>query len=303
MPRNKLFGEWFKPQKWKWYVVDLTNLHKPVLIRKHLENKSQAVSFKERYYNTKEYDIVNWKQVKKFDLDHGPKSRKHKIHTTKWLYPEGCVTRHQKQLYRFIERRKMTKDKRLPKVTLNAIYDILEEKPVKFIKRLKAYRDNHWVYTEPVEGLRDLKKKYKWPEDLVYLSNIIRALTDYYNVGLYSKAEVAIFIYERWKSRVKAHCDVLEANPTDISKILAEFKARGFITKTSIYNNKTSFVEVSYLIPERLVYPELCWHSGNEIEKYEHYTYDLQALVGIPGYTTANTKKPEGVTKKRKKRR
>ena len=200
MPRDKLLGDRFKVQKWKWYLVDLRNFHKPVLVRKHLDTKIQAIQFRDKYYD-KNFDVINYKVAFKYDLrDFINKKRRHGHHTAKFNYPKDCKTQLQRQIFRNNERRKMKQIKRLPKVTETAVWEILDDKPVLFMKRLSHYKDNHWAFSEPVEGLKVFKKKYEFPNPIHYLCNIVRVLNEYYNVGLYDMATVAILIYKKWSS-------------------------------------------------------------------------------------------------------
>jgi len=288
MPRDKLFGEWFKVKKWKWYLVDLRNFHKPVLVRKHLDNKQQAEEFKERYYN-KYYDVINWKEAMKYGLrDFINKKKRHKHHTAKYNYPSKYKTQHQRQIYRNTERKKMKQLKRLPKVTETAVWEILNDQPVLFITRLKYYRDNHWAFSEPVEGLHEFEKHYDWPRDIRHICNIVRVLKEYYDLGLYDTAQVAMFIYEKWKHRIKKHCDVLRANPIDEDKVIKEFKARGFLEKSEIgFNEGDNYIE-SIRIKPTLAHPEVCWFAGRDSKLYDHNVFDFQTGMGIPGFTKAH---------------
>lgn len=290
MPRDKLLGERFKIKKWKWYVVDFTNLHDPVLIRKHCETKKQARSIIDRYYDKNNYSVVSWKEAELMDLRDYPhfSRRHHKQHIAKYEYPPDRVSQIERQLYRNNERKKMKQKKRLPKVTETAVWEIIEDKPVLFIKRLKAYRDNHWVYSEPVEGLSEFKKHYEWPKDFRHLCNIVRTLNDYYDIGPYDMAQVAMFIYKKWNGRIKSHCDNVSGNPSDKEKVIQEYIARGFIklTETEFDDSKDSWVESIGIFPP-LVYPELAWHTTYDQKLYKHYIYDLYKWVGIPGWSRA----------------
>lgn len=289
MPRNKLLYERFKVKKWKWYIVDLRDYHNPVLIRKHLDNRAQAIRFKEKYYD-KNFDVINWKKALRYGLrDFINLKRQHRWHTAKYSYPPGCNTKHKRRMFRKVERKKMRQLKRLPKVTETAVWEILDDKPTLFVKRLKYYRDNHWAYSEPVEGLIYFKKKYLWPKDIRHLCNIVRVLKEYYDLGAYDTAQVAIFIYEKWRRKIIKYCEDVRAIPRDHDKIIAEFKARGFIEKSqSTFKRSDAFVESIYIKPT-LVHPTQCWFLGKDMSLYKHRVYDLQGWVGIPGFTRAHT--------------
>lgn len=292
MPRDKLLGERFKVQKWKWYLVDLRDFHNPVLVRKHLDSKIQAIQFRDRYYD-KYFDIVNWKVAYKYGLrDFINKQRRHKHHTAKYPYPENCITQKQRQNFRNNYRKKQKQKIRMPRLTETAMWEILDDKPMVFIRRLKQFRQNHWVYSQPVEGLKAFEKKYEWPREMRYLCNIVRTLNKYYNIGSYDMVEVAIMIYEKWKKKIKKYNDTLEANPENIEKVRKEFLARGFVELSTLNfdSDNDSFVE-SINIQPLLAHPEECYFNYSDIKVYDHYVYDFQAKIGIPGFTRAHIPK------------
>lgn len=287
MPRDKFLGDRFKVKKWKWYVVDMRDYHKPVLVRKQLDSKQQAIEFRDKYYN-KDFDVVDWKTAMKYGLrDFINKNRRHKHHTAKYNYPEGCKTQYQRQLFRNVQRQKMRQLKRLPKVTETAVWEILDDKPTLLITRLKHYRDNHWAFSEPVEGLNTFKKEYEWPRDIRHLCNIVRVLKEYYDPGLYDVAQVAILIYEKWKHRIRKHYDDIRAIPKDEEKVIAEFKARGFMIKSAMeFGEEECYIESIYINPQ-LAHPQICWHKADDSKLYDHYIYDFHAGMSIPGFTRA----------------
>lgn len=285
MPRDKLLGERFKVQKWKWYLVDLRDFHKPVLVRKHLDNKMQAIQFRDKYYD-KNFDVINYKVALKYGLrDFINIKKKHGQHTAKFNYPANAISQLDRQIFRNKERKKMKQKKRLPKVTETAVWEILDDQPVLFIKRLSHYRDNHWAYSKPVEGLKVFKKKYEWPKDIRHICNIVRVLNEYYNIGLYDMATVAIFIYTKWKTRIHKHCNTVSAIPKDEEKVVKELMARGFQIKSEMdFFDGESYVETIHINPQ-LAHPEICWHTAKEKDLYDWNIYDFQAWMGIPGYT------------------
>lgn len=289
MPRDKLLWVRFKIQKFKWYLVDVRDYHKPVLVRKHLDSKEQAEIFRDRYYD-KNYIIIYWKEARDYDLrDFVNKHRTHGHHTAKYVYPDDCVTQHARQLFRNNERKKMKQNIRLPKVSETAVWEILDDKPVLFVKRVSHYADNHWVYSDPVEGLKVFEGEYEKIDDLRYLCNIVRTLRKYYDLGLYDVAKVALLIYKKWGKRIKRHCDVYpKYMPRDHEKIIKEFKARGFVEKSTLNfdEDEDSFIETIHIKPT-MAHPELCWHAFSDRGLYDHYVYDFQAMIGIAGFTSA----------------
>ena len=271
-------------------MVDHTNLHDPVLIRKHCETKKQARSIIDRYYNRSSYSVVSWKQAQEMDLRDYPhrSKRHHRQHLAKYEYPPDCISHWERQLYRNNERNKMKANKRLPKVTETAVWEIMDVKPILFVKRVSHYRDNHWAFSEPNEGLEIFKKQYEWPRDIRHLCNIVRVLREYYDIGFYSITEVAVFIYKKWGARIRKHCGGMKAIPRDYGKVAEEFRARGFVDKSTLNldENTESWVESIHITPT-LVHPEICWHSVNDRSLYDRNIYDFQSGMGIPGYTRA----------------
>ena len=291
MPRNKLLGERFKVQKFKLYLVDLRDYHNPVLVRKHLDNKIQAIKFRNKYYE-KHFDIVTWKEARKYGLrDYINQQRRHKNHTAKYEYPSECITQHERQIFRNTQRDKMKKKKRRPQVTETAVWDILNDKPSLFVNRVKHYADNHWVYSKPTEGLHDFERYYSWPKDLRHLSNIIRVLDEYkYEVGLYEKFKVALVIYNKWGPRIRKYCDKFpRSNPVDEELVRQEFLARGFVEKDTLDLDidEDSYIYSIHLKPI-LVHPEMCWHAYTDQPLYDYYIYDFHENMCIPGWTRTN---------------
>jgi len=287
MPRDKLLGDRFKVQKWKWYLVDMRDFHNPVLVRKHLDNKLQATQFRDKYYD-KNFEIINYKTALKYGLrDYINKLRRHGHHTSKYNYPSECISQLDRQLFRNNERQKARQKMRAPKLTETVVWEIMDDQPVLFVKRVSHYADNHWVYSEPVEGLKEFMTRYTKLDDLRHLSNIVRVLREYYDIGLYDLVQVVFLIYNKWGARIRRHCNVHpKSMPRDHEKIVKEFKARGFVEKDtlSLDEDEDSWVE-SIIIKPKLVHPELCWHAAKDKPLYDHYIYDWQNHIGIPGYT------------------
>ena len=299
MPRDKLLGDRFKIQKYKWYLVDLRDYHNPVLVRKHLDSKQQAEQFRDKYYENG-FDVIYWKEAREYNLrDYINKKRSHKHHTSKYQYPRDCITPQQRHIFRNVQRKKAKQKMRRPKVTETAIWEILDDQPVLFVKRVKHYADNHWVYTEPIEGLKEFQKIYEWPNELRHLCNIVRTLNEYYDVGLYEMHKVALFIYKKWGVRIRRHCDKYpQSNPRDKNKIRAELLARGFQFKHEMeFFDEDNYIETIITLGKPLMaHPELCWHLASEKGLYDYYIYDFHASMGIPGWCRAHV---AGIEKRR----
>ena len=288
MTEKDLLREWFKVKKWKWYLVDLRDFHHPVIVRKHLDSKLQAIWYRDKYYD-KYFDVVDWKTAWKYGLrDYINKKRRHKWKTAKYNYPEGCNTTKLKKNFRENERKKMRQKKRRPKITETAVWEILDDRPSLFIKRLKHYRDNHWAYSQPVEGLILFKKRFEWPKDIKHLCNIVRVLQEYYDYGRYNVAELAIFIYKKWGKKIRKYGEGTRSIPQDHEKISKEFRRRGFVEWDEVnFDEEDSYIKTIHIEPT-LFHPEVCWHRYDEIKLYDHRVFDFQAGMGIPGYTEAH---------------
>lgn len=290
MPRDKIFGERFHIKKFKWYLVDLRDYHKPVLVRKHLDSKAQAIWFRDKYYD-KNYDVIYWKKAEGYDLrDYINKHRRHGHHTAKYDYPPDCKTQHQRQVFRNNIRKKNRQRMRAPKVTETILWEIIDDKPVLFVKRVSHYADNHWVYSQPVEGLKEFEKYFSWPKDLRHLCNIVRTLNDYYEVGLYPMAQVALGLYKKWGPRIRRHCDRHPAAMShDEEQVVKELEARGFQYLDDMeFFDEDSYVATRDGFQPAMAHPELCWHTYEDKKLYDHYVYDFQAHIGIPGYCKAH---------------
>ena len=64
---------------------------------------------------------------------------------------------------------------------------------------------------------------------------------------------------------------------------------------TALDEDEDSWVESIHLKPI-LVHPELCWHAARDKPLYDHYIYDWQNHIGIPGFTKAAV---QGLEKRR----
>lgn len=299
---DKMLADPFEIKKWKYYIVDLTNLNHPIIVRKHLDNLEQANLYKERYYPGNKFDILYWKDAIKHNIStHPARSHSHKLNTAKYIYPPDCVTQYQKQLFRNVQRNKMKQKKRIPKLTETMLWDILDERPVQFVRRMKKYSNNHWVYSQFVPELKELKKFYSWPNDLRHLANIIRTLQEYeYDIGVHRYYQVALLIYKKWGGRIRRKYDKFPySKPLDIKKVEAELRARGFVDhwEVDFDEDEDSYIySVNLKKGTRLIHPELCSHYHAERDLYDHDVYQFQKKMGIPGYTGAN---PAGFRKRK----
>lgn len=279
----------FKIKKWKWYIVDFRNWHRPEIIQKHFDTKEQAWDFKETYLG-RGFEIVDWRKAFKKGL-YKFKSQKNSrglARNPKFKYPPNCKTQYQRQLFRNNERRRMRTDRERPKVNKRIAKEIIDNKPMLFMKRLSKYRNNHWAYSQPVKGFNRWKRRFG--HDMVAVeifSNIVRCLEKHYDLGPYLVWEVAEILYEIYPMWIEKW---LKSDPIygpRLQYVEAEFIARGFKSIFEVNPDPKGSYVMSINLGRIYVYPERCWHHNLEKGKYKHYIYDLQAMIGIPGYTKA----------------
>ena len=288
----KILIEHFKPNKWKWYIVDLRNWHKPVLVRKHLDNRKQAKRFREIYFD-KNYTIISGRKAIEMNIrDHVVLGKRHPqiLRASKYEYPRYIKSSYQKKIYRTkLGNRRRSIKRNWPVVTKNVAWDIIEDKPMRFIKRLTLYKRNHYPFSMPVEGVRQWKKKYQEIETIRHLANIVRVLKKYYDYGDYHVEEVAEVIWEIWDKRIIKWCTGHGTEPNSLKQIEAEFIARGFIPfdKDDFDEDTDNFI-ASINLGVTLVYPQRAWHSINDMKRYKINIFELQKQKGIPGFTRAS---------------
>ena len=286
-PKEHRWKSDFYVNKWKWYIVDLTNWHKPVLVRKHLDTKKQAINYKEKCFDKHHIIIYGAKA-----LLHGlkdkpnlkPKNRHSQVNISKYNFPPHVITPMQKISYRVSQRRK-----RKRKLTMDHedLMIIMEDQPILFQKRLKRYRDYHFAFTDPVPELKLYQKNYEFHEDIKHLSNISRCLRKYYarDIGDFPVGTVALKIFEEWRDRIKRHGEGHVAIYLSTSRVIAELYARGWKDAEVVdFDPKEDSYLETINLPVQLVYPEHCWHGINDRDYYEHYIYDFHAEMGIPNY-------------------
>lgn len=277
---------------WKWYIVDLSDWYKPLIVRKHFNTKKQARGFKKKNFN-RHFEIVSGREVKTYKVFQWTKPRKcgyKEANYPKYDYPEDCKTKYQKKLFRNSQRRKMRTDKNKDKPKLKEIHiwDLLDNKPMLFLTRLKKQRNNHYICSQGNRQLREFIGK-KYPNEIIPLHIIVKTLI-YYNYGraMWKYKDVAKLIYLMWQERI----DKRLKNPSipNNQELFKEFLARGFIplSETDFDPEEDNYIATNIHIKPELVYPVRCYHTASEKGIYDHYIYDLLPLVGIPGYTRAH---------------
>jgi len=287
----KILQELFKPDKWHWYVVDFRNWYNPTLIRKHFDSEQQAKDWITRNCKVNKFEALYGVDVLKMKLSDPPKNAR-RIERMglkpKFNYPLNCTTQYQKQIYRNKIRRKMKRKESLP-VTKQVIKEIIEDMPMLFMKRLKQWRNYHWAYSDPLKETKYWMGVFEDMQMVVKLTNIARCLNKYYDVGPYATYQVAEKLYSMYQLWVEKWLKPDVAYGPRLSRVEAEFIARGFkpIFEVNPDLEENSFVKSIHL-SQIYVHPIMCWHSYEEKEEYEYYIYDFQAMVGIPGYTAAH---------------
>lgn len=285
------FSGRFKPNKWKWYLIDLTNWHRPIIVKKHLDSYRQARDYRDRVFN-KNFTVASGREALKLDIKNFINyTRCHSLIrvTSKYIYPPWVKTRNQKKVYRTQLGNRRRSGRKRVMASKTAVWDIIDNKPMKFIKRLTLYNNNHYPYSQPVAGVWGWKKRYFEIGEIRLLCNIVRVLQKYYDLGDYQVEEVAEIAYGIWGAKIRKWCTGFNTNPTDLKQIEKEYIARGFIplSETEFDEKTDNFVETLYIQPP-LVYPKLAWHKHSEKGIYKHNIYDLQKAKGIPGFCRAS---------------
>lgn len=278
----------FKIEYVKWYLVDMTNWHHPVIVRKHLFTKKEAKAFRDKHYP--DFEIIYGKKAIELNIKdwHNAKPKHRHRNVSKYDWPEHAKTQYQRKIHRGIKRKAMKR--KAPKLTLDIIKDILREKPLHFIViQMRKYQKNHWAFSDKVGGFKKILEKYesKSYQDMVYISNIVRLLESGYDCGLYKRIDVAFKIFDLYGDLLKRIHTGVKIIPTNEKKVREEFLARGFIESDGMMINKNHISTIH--IKKRMVYPGGCWHSvKDKLYPEGEYIYDLHERIGIPGFTKAD---------------
>lgn len=285
MPRPNQFRLlWYK-----WYIVDLRNWYKPAIVRKHLDSRQQAKRFLKTYFN-RDYDIIRGREAINMGIkpkvNMGKRNRHNQSLNPKYEYPPHIKTKLQKKIYRGNRRREMKANKNKPKLTVKVLKDILDNNISLFFKRLKRWDTYYQAYSKPVTGFYVFKKEYIYPAIVVRLSAIRLCLDKYYDTGNHDPVDVAMFIYDGWPERVMKRLKGGSTFDKVPSEVKQEFIARGFIKGKA---PKYDMVETMGL-KATFHWPDMGWHNGRDIKDRDKNIYELQALVGICGYTKSLTK-------------
>lgn len=292
----------------RWYLVNISDIHKPLLINKGFLTKKMALEYKDRYFKGEFYEPIIGEEAVRLNVKIGitPMSRKYDYGNGAWYSQmEKLVirVRKRKKLYKMLR-----KDNPL---TEKIVRGILENKPLLFIHRYKAFKENFEGFSKPIKSFKSAMEtltgkgeiEMLYPNNFNYISNIIRTLDEYkYDMSFYDKTEVALFIYKKWRRLILKYSfkEILLYGDERLDKVIIkgiidEFKARGFIPKEDVVISDTdSYIETINL-PEKLVYPRPFWHSAKDTDK-NLYIYEAHRLYGLPGYCKAC---PAGLEKRK----
>ena len=122
----------------------------------------------------------------------------------------------------------------------------------------------------------------------VLLSNIVRCLNAHYDVGPYHVDEVAEWVYKVFRQKIDKHMISDPMYYPDLQNVEAEFIARGFKPISEVDPDEDNNYVASIKLKQEYVWPEMGWHGVHDKDLYDDYIYDLQALVGIPGFTRSH---------------
>lgn len=284
----------------RWYLVDIRDIRKPFLVKKHFLTKEFAIDYRERYYRNKFFEPIIGKEAKDLNWAEGitPMTRKYNYGKGAWYSQREKLVirvRKRKKLYRMLR-----KDNPL---TEKVVSDILQGKPMLFLHRYKQLRNDFWAFSQPI-------KSYQWtrgflvesgeiemlyPNNFNYISKIIKTLDKYeYDMGFYEKSAVALRIYKRYRRLIIKYTNGSIIDP-DIDRITYEFKARGFIPIENVKLAESDNYLKTVNCPEVLILPRTFWHNVNDKNR-NLYLYDAHRLYGLPGYCQAC---PAGLEKRK----
>ena len=280
----------FKVMWWRWYLVDVTNWHRPVIIRKHFDNKEQASDYRKRYFNNEEYDLIIGHEAMELQLRDWVSIRHKNHHPTrdapKYVYPDWCKTQRQRQTFRLRTQKKKLFMKNLPDITPKDIFYILRKKPIQFVLNTKRFKNWHYAYSEPTKNLLHYIEIYKWPEIVSVLALIEKTLKHFnYDIGPWPIKHIVVRIYDKYGDMIRKFRTGISL---DHEKAVLEFKARGFVPRG--YIKPTGFREDCY-IGSNTQADNLYWPQPGNImapdseDDKRILIYTLQGLVGVPGFT------------------
>lgn len=278
----------FKPIWWKWYLVDVRNWHKPVIVKKHFDNAPQCEDYKDRWLGN-EFEAIIGKRVIDLKLKWGINRKRNHRHRTqsasKYRFPKHVKTQEEKQLFRLRQQRKTKRMKRLPELTYKDLNYILNKRPIGFLIRTKAFRSFEFAYSEGRPSLKHYIKKYKWPSIVNLCTVIEKTLEEYnYDTGPWPIHLVVIKVYELYGEKVDKFHYFNKHQPSFPRRAKEEFIARGFARKVP----GASYVGSMEHLNWHLNWPEAGRFGGPEgPDDKSIHIYELQSLTGISRFTTA----------------
>ena len=284
----------FVPKWWCWYLVNMANWSKPHVVKRHFQTRQMAKDYHDRYLGnmplevSRGYDIIG-KDVIVYKSSPNGTTNPHYPIKSKYHFPKWAVDQPSKERARLRMRKKFKKDKRLPELTNKDIFAFLKNRPTKFAKLCSAYKRWHYPFSENKFNLSIYKKSYPWPIQLRTLSIIEKVIVKHnYDCGLWPVTTMVEKVYDRYGDLINKF---ISENPTNLSLIDKEFKARGFV-KTRDFKHNPDLDNYVCSTDGKWIYPKLCWMDKRDQDRVGGYqVYNLQALVGINGYTKAWVKK------------
>ena len=285
----------FKIRWWKWYLVNLTDWHKPVLVKIEFNSEKQAISYRDRHLNN-DFNPIIGHRAKAYNLSQkAPGENTDSVHPTlgkdKYDYPRHVVTEHDRHLFRHYERRKAKKMKRLPEIKHEDMLMILEGKITRFLIRTSTFRHYHLVFTEPSPNLKYYQRISPWPFYLRIMTIIEKTLLEYgYDIGPWPLHVVVIKIYTcYWKLvlrwiRDKWHQWEPNEFKYKITKpFLRELKARGFIPFEESGYQFGDYYQYFDYEGKRWVYKEKAWWWNPGKKADDNFLTWQYSNIEIPG--------------------
>lgn len=292
MPRKSNF----KIKWWKWYLVDVKDWRRPLLVRKHFNKEDIAVEFADKYLGD-QFEPIRGYEALDLGVRDYPNIKKKYRHsfkgTTSYKYPPHIKTDHQKRIYRITQHTKRYRMKEFEPITPKEVYYLLKKRPIEFAIRTKTFRNWQWPYSKPSEHLKKYINEVEYPKYVRILTVIEKTLIKYkYDIGPWPIYHVAISIYNQYKSLLDRFTDTLlylEDNAKNRRRVREELKARGFTYMSKLEGN--DLPDNCYVCEKDglgwfIVYPQWCRLTGPVNRKDKRpYIYDFADLVGIKGFT------------------
>lgn len=276
----------FEVKWWAWYLIDLRNWHRPIIVRKHFQTKAIALDYRKTWM-TSDYQVLRGHEAEDMGLTNKlriiKKIRHHTRSASKYHFPDSCVTQEQKQLFRLRQRRKINRMKRLPELTYKDLIFLLERNPTRFCIRTKIWRNWKYSHAIPTSNLHWYQKFYKWPQEVHICTVIEKTLIHYnYDIGIWPMEQVVRMIYMEYGTVINKFQRGVAKSEYWAKK---ELEARGFTTNRMIPTGERCIIKSRDGLSWKLWYPKY-FRLGNPTNYPElDYVYESLPKIGIEGYT------------------